>query len=88
MSDGITLTGDQIVVARYLSLAHGLALEINTGMSMSRGSVMLTCRELCGTSKRTKRGVLADYVAWLKRDVWPAWEPSASIAKALIKPKG
>lgn len=80
----VMITGaENIKFFRYLQVASALALEINTGMKFSnRGSVMLIARDACGSSKRTKRGVLKDYVGWL-RTVRPGYEPSASVAKAI-----
>jgi hypothetical protein len=66
MSD-ITLTGPaQTNAFRLLSVRRGLKLEIETGMKLSsKGSVMNVAREICGSSKRTKRAVFADYDAWM-----------------------
>lgn len=81
-----TITGpEQINAYRLVAMAHGLALEINTGMQVSRipgRSAMQACAAECGTPRRTKAGVLADYVGWLSY-VLPSFTPSASIVKAL-----
>ncbi len=83
---GLTLTGEHLNLFALISLAHGLALEINTGMKMSRGgSPMLAAKAQCGSHKNTKKGVLRDYVAWLSASTSPAWEPSPSIVKAMAK---
>lgn len=79
------LTGAGIDAFQVMRVAHALAIEINTGLKMSNGSVMLLAKEYCGSSKRTKRGVLIDYIAWLK-EVLPDYEPSASINQAMAKP--
>lgn len=69
---------------RVLQVMHGLALEINTGMKLSsRGSVMTVARGMCGSSKRTKKGVLRDYVAWVQRELDPGFTPRESVAKAM-----
>lgn len=79
------LTGDAITIYQDLRVAHALSIEINTGLKMSRGSVMNLAKEYSGSSKRTKRGVLRDYVEWLK-GVIPGWEIPPTIAKAMEKP--
>lgn len=82
---GTSITGDEVNLFRYLQVMHGLALEINTGMKLSsRGSVMQVGQRICGSTKRTKKGVLRDMVAYA-REQFPAWEPSASVVKALVK---
>ncbi len=82
---GMTITGEHIPLFRAMQVMHGLALEINSGLKLSnRGSVMLIARGMCGSAKRTKKGVLADYVKWFRASN-PAWEPSGSVAKALSK---
>lgn len=85
---GITITGDHVMVFQYIRVAHGLALEINTGMSMSgRGSVMKLAASYCGSAKRTKKGVLREYVAWLEANLPHTadgpWKPSGSIVRAI-----
>lgn len=67
-----------------LQVAHMLALEINTGLRHSRGSTADTARSLCGSTKRVKVAVLADYCDWLPSQV-DGWAPSASIARALSR---
>ncbi len=83
---GFTLTGVDTKVFQYVRVAHALALEINIpGMKVARGgSLMLLAASYCGSSKRTKKGVLRDYIAWMKKQV-PGWEPSESVAKAAAK---
>jgi hypothetical protein len=83
---GIMVTDESVSLYRALALGHGLALEINTGMKLSsKGSVMLAAAAFCGSTKRTKRGVLKDYVAYMKKAI-PTFEPSERIVKALAKP--
>lgn len=67
-----------------LQVLHGLALEINSGLKLSsRGSVMKVAKAKCGSSKQTKRGVLIDYVAWMRASF--DYEPSGSVLKAMSK---
>lgn len=79
------LTGAAIDVFQLIRVAHGLSIEINTGMKMSRGSVMNLAKEYCGSSKRTKHGVLKDYVEWLN-EVIPGWDVPMTIINAMKKP--
>jgi len=78
----IVITGeDKIRAVMWIRLAHMLALEVNTGMSHSRGSAMKAANQLSGSTKRTKRGALKDYVAWLRQQI--DWEPSPGIVRAM-----
>jgi hypothetical protein len=89
MSEGFILATPAATAAfQYLRVAHALALEINTEMAMSRGSIMNLAKRYCGSPKRTKRGVLKDYVEWLPT-VIPNYVPAPGegVAKALVKPK-
>jgi len=64
---GFVVTGEaDIQVYRLLAIRRGLKLEIETGMKMSRGvSMMKLAKATCQSSKNTKRGVYADYDAFL-----------------------
>ncbi len=81
---GTMITGEHIHLFRHLQIASALALSINTGMGFSRGSVMNVAARECGSVKRTKKGVLRDYVAWMKA-TYEMYEPSASVRKAMEK---
>jgi len=75
-------------MVRLLAIAHSLALEINTGMKMSRGLSPLAVAQRDGiTSKRTKKGALRDVVAAIKQahidQGRPAYEPSSVIVRAM-----
>lgn len=80
------LTGAAIDVFQLIRVAHALSVEINTGLKMSRGSVMNLAKKYCGSSKRTKRGVLIDYVAYLNK-VIPGWDVPMTIHEAMAKQK-
>lgn len=84
MGDGFILQGEGINFWQLSRVGNALALEINTGLKHSQGSVMNLAKRYCGSLKRTKRGVLADYVAWIKESM-PDYEPNASVSKALTK---
>jgi hypothetical protein len=67
MSEAIAITGEANIAAfQLLRVRRGLKLEIETTMKLSRaGSIMQLAAHYCGSTKRTKRGVYADYDAWM-----------------------
>lgn len=68
-----------------LSRMHQLALEINTGMHHSRGSILADCQRLGWTKKRTKKGALRDLLdLMLKLDPDFVVNPE-TIGRALTK---
>lgn len=80
---GTTFAGGHIEIARLLTVASALALEVNMpGMRHSRGSMMNVAKAACGSSKRTKKGVLGDLVAFIQT-VHPTYAPGPSVARAL-----
>lgn len=82
-SGTMIVTGEHIELFQLMRAVSALALEINTGMKMShKGSAMLLCASLCGSPKRTKKGVLLDLVCWTKAN-WPSYTPAPSAKKAL-----
>jgi len=82
---GTMITGEHVMLFHHMRIASGLGLEISTGMKMSRqGSVMLVAAKTCGSTKRTKKGVLADYVAWMQ-STYPDYKPAPSVLRALGK---
>lgn len=97
MSEATVVTGDLITCVMYGLVARKLALEINTGLKSGHGIVvgdkyltpMLAAREICGTDKRTKKGVLRDYVAWwstaFREITGKEWEAGQSIEQAMSK---
>lgn len=65
-NETIILTGpDQTKAFQLLRVRSALKIECVTTMRMSRGSIMNLAAEYCGSKKRTKRGVYADYNAYL-----------------------
>jgi len=80
-------TDGMVQIQTMLGVAHMLAFEVNQGMPFSRKvSPMLQAKDLCGSFKRTKRGVLIDYVAWLNEVLPGGYEPIGGVAKAIAKP--
>lgn len=68
---------------RLLALAHALAIEINTGMSTSRGRKPLAIVQGDGiTEARTKRAALRDLVKHIQR-LNPAYVPGSTIVRAM-----
>lgn len=72
----------------FLSRMHQLALELNTGMTHSRGPILrsmylegLIDADLKGTRKN-KRAVL-EMMVETYREAMPGWEPSESVKRAL-----
>lgn len=65
---------------QVITLMHGLALEINTGMKATRRALLPIARSL-GFSGRTKIQALV----WLIESQPSTYVPSPSIAKALAK---
>jgi hypothetical protein len=69
-------------------IARSLALEVNTpDMRAFRKGIMTPmdqAKDVCGTAKRTKRGVLKDYVKWYQAQ-YPGCELMPSVKLALSK---
>jgi len=81
----LTITGPHIQLFHHMRIASALGLEISTGMKMSSaGSTMKLAAGICGSAKRTKKGVLADYVAWMQA-TYPDYRPAPSVVKALTR---
>lgn len=53
-------TPDGMAHFAMLQVIGALSIEVNTGMSHSRGSIMNLARQRYGCTKRTKAGVLAE----------------------------
>ncbi len=62
----IVIDGEHIAVFQILRVGFALRTEVRTGMKMSHGSIMNLAKSYCGSPKRTKKGVLADYVKWME----------------------
>jgi hypothetical protein len=77
-------TPEGIEYTRLATFAQALAFEINTGIKMTRGSVLASAQRSGYTSKRTKKGALRDIIA-LQRELLPSYEESPSILRALQK---
>lgn len=65
-------TPDAIEHFRCCQLIGALSIEVHTGLTHSRGSVMNAARERYGIQKRTKAGVLAElHKIYLATYGWP-----------------
>lgn len=82
---GVTLTGEGIVFFHQNAALRGLAIEIVTGMKLSRnGSGLDACRiqGLLPAGRTTKGAGLRNAVKEMKR-LYPTWEVPQSIQRAL-----
>jgi hypothetical protein len=86
-SGAIIITGDDIPTYALLTLASALAMKINHNMELSRIPALQGAKNL-GIIPADKRGnakqALKLTVQKL-RDTVPGYEPSATVAKALVK---
>lgn len=85
----VIITGkDDIRVAALLTLAHGIALEMETGLKPTRNFSALNIARYHGLipegTKPQKKKILRLTVQAI-REALPGWEPSGSVAKALAK---
>jgi len=82
--DPIIITGkDNMRKFHVLQVIHGLALEISTGMKLSRGGSLIKVAKQCGyTQKQTKVGALLDCVQ-LMTTLDPEYVVSERVSKAL-----
>lgn len=87
---GVTLTGDGIIFFQRSAALRGLAVEIVTGMTLSRnGSGLDACRAqgLLEPGKRTTRKAGLRNAVKAMQLLYPTWEVSPSIRKALDNKK-
>lgn len=71
---GMTITGNDVMVYRVMTVRRGLILKMDTGMSLTRISCLSVAQRDGITVKRTMRGALKDVNAWLSaRGVDPVW---------------
>lgn len=86
MSAGIMVTGeDNIRFAGGLTIASGLAIELRTGMKMSRHGSGIQAAQLHGfipEGRTTKKKALAGVVAALK-ELRPDYVPNSTVQGAL-----
>lgn len=56
----------EVNVFHLIQMKHAMRFEINSGMKMSRGSLITTANRCGYSKKKTKAGVLADVEALLE----------------------
>jgi hypothetical protein len=85
---GIMITGaDNMAKFRALQIVHALALEVGTGMQISRHGSALKAAKMQGivpATCRTKKGALKLAVEYMKT-LDPTYEPKGSVKLALTK---
>lgn len=86
-ASGVTLTGEGVHFFQRGAALRGLAIEIVTGMKLSnRGSGLDACRAqgLLPAGRTTKGAGMRKAVEKMQ-ELYPTWEVSPSIQKALDK---
>lgn len=88
MSAGFVISGaDNMAKFRALQIVHALALEVGTGMQISRGGSALKAAKMQGIvpqNCRTKKAALVLAVEHMKT-LDPGYEPKGSVKLALSK---
>lgn len=79
---GTMITGEHIEKARVHTLLARLAIEIS-GMRMKGRSSMILAKEVCGSPKRTKAGVMEDLVFWMYGNDMPIEAQWGTVTRAL-----
>lgn len=62
---GTMITGDSILTFRAHAMLGRLCIATSTGLTFKGQTPMNQAKAICGSPKRTKAGVLADYVVWM-----------------------
>lgn len=87
-SGALVITGEDINTYALLHLASALAMKINHGMEPSRAVTALQGAKNLGIIPADKRGnakTALKLTVQKLRDTIPGYEPSATVAKALVK---
>ena len=85
---GTMITGPDIKTYALVNVAVALAMEINTGMQLTRACTGLQAAKNHGIIPKDKRGNKKQALKLTVqkiREEWPGYEPSAQVAKALVK---
>ena len=85
---GTLITGDDIKTYALMNVAMALAMEINTGMQLTRHMTGLQAAKNHGVIPKDKRGnkkQALKLTVQMIRERRPDYEPSATVAKALVK---
>lgn len=86
---GVMITGADTRIVPLVALAHGIILEMETGMKpTSRWNPLTVARNhgvIPNDGSRPQKKKLLRLTVQKIRELKPNWEPSAHIAKALTK---
>lgn len=85
----VIVTGDDTRIVPLVALAHGIVLEMETGMKpTSRWNPLAVARNhgvIPNDGSRPQKKKLLRLTVQKLRELKPEWEPSEHIAKALAK---
>jgi hypothetical protein len=89
-ADGsVIITGDDTRIVPLVALAHGIVLEMETGMKpTNRWSALVVARNhgvIPDDGSRPHKKKLLRLTVQKIRELKPNWEPSAHLSKALAK---
>lgn len=86
---GIVITGADTRIVPLVALAHGIVLEMETGMKpTSRWNALTVARNhgvIPDDGSRPRKKKLLRLTVQKIRELKPGWEPSAHLAAALVK---
>lgn len=86
---GVIITGDDTRIVPLVALAHGLVLEMETGMKpTSRWNALAVARNhgvIPNDGSRPQKKKLLRLTVQKIRELKPNWEPSEYLSKALTK---
>jgi hypothetical protein len=72
MSEPTIVTGEAVNVARIMAVRSGMIIQIDTGMSHSKLSLLKVAQQSGLTRHATYRGALKDVNRWLEEQGVPA----------------
>jgi hypothetical protein len=84
---GTIITGDSINKFVYHALLGKLCIAAGTGLNFKGATPMNQARAVCASPKRTKAGVIADYVVWMHQNGMPLGAQWGSVERVLGKVK-
>jgi len=80
---GTMITGKDINKFGYHALLGKLCIAAGTGLTFKGATPMNQARAVCASPKRTKAGVLADYVVWMHQNDMPLGAQWGSVERVL-----
>lgn len=85
----VIITGEDTLIVPLVALAHGIVLEMNTGMKpTSRWNALAIARNhgvVPNDGSRPQKKKILRLTVQKLRELKPGWEPSAHLAKALVE---